>query len=88
MIGNSIGPLPASRDDASQARCFFARCLRERFELDIKKAAMRGFFFFASRTARSGHLPRYAVRNDGLGAGEPVRVVTQPESRNVLENFV
>jgi len=23
---------------------FLARCLRERFELDIKKAAMRGFF--------------------------------------------
>jgi len=57
-----------------QIRCdvFLARCLRERFEPDIKKAAMRGFFFFAGRTARSGHRPRYAVRNDDLGAGEPV----------------
>jgi len=51
---------------------FFARSLRERFEPGIKKAAIRGFFFFACRTARSGHLPRYAVRNDDLGAGEPV----------------
>ena len=51
---------------------FFARSLRERFELGIKKSRDSRLFFFAGGTARSGHLPRYAVRNDDLGAGEPV----------------
>ncbi len=109
---------------------FFAHYLRA-VRAGHKKSRDSRLFFFAGRTARSGHRPGYAVRNDDRGAGEPVTLteigtsawcatlnvvevsfddepeafsnintreelhawenappITQPESGNILENFV
>jgi hypothetical protein len=43
-----------------------------------KKSRDSRLFFFAGHTARSGHLPRYAVRYDDLGAGAPVLLSLNP----------
>jgi hypothetical protein len=51
---------------------FFACSLRERLELGKEKPRFAVSFFFAGRTARSGRVPCYAVRNNDLGAGEPL----------------
>jgi hypothetical protein len=50
-----------------------------------KKSRESRLFFFAGHTARSGHLSRYAVRNDDLGAGEPVRLSLNPNQGIFLE---
>jgi len=63
---------------------FFARSLRKRFELGRKKSRDSRLFFFAGSTARSGHLPRYAVRNDDLGAAEPVTLTESAPRRGVI----
>ena len=85
VIGNSIGPLRHPVTMQVRRDVFFARCLRERFELGIKKSRDSRLFFFAGGTGRSGHLPRYAVRNDDLGAGEPVRLSLNPNQGMVLK---
>jgi hypothetical protein len=55
-----------------------------------KKSRDSQLLFFVGRTARPGHLRRYAVRNDDLGAGEPVTLTEIDTSAwcatlNVLE---
>jgi hypothetical protein len=51
-------------------RVFFARLLREQFELGIKKAASRGFFS-SGRTARFGP-PLTPFATTSSARGEPV----------------
>ena len=66
VIGNSIGPLRHPVTMQVRRDVFFARCLRERFELGIKKSRDSRLFFFAGGTVRSGHLPRVTQPNQGM----------------------
>jgi len=49
--------LPASRDDASQARCFLRPRSARAVRVGHKKSRDARLFFFAGRTARSGQCP-------------------------------
>src|SRR3981189_2660021 len=82
VIGNSIGPLRHPVTMQVRRDVFFARCLRERFRAGHKKSRDSRLFFFAGGP---GPLPRYAVRNDDLGAGEPVRLSLNPNQGMVLK---